>query len=103
HLRVPADAPRASLERLVNGLRLLTIAPEVPGALELISWLASRGARVSIGHSAATFDEARAGYAAGATSTTHLFNAMTGVDHRAPGVAVAALLDDAVFVELIAD
>ena len=58
---------------------------------------------VSVGHSAATAEEARAGYAAGATSTTHLFNAMSGVDHRAPGVAVAALLDDAAYVELIAD
>ena len=48
----------------------------------------------SVGHSAATFEQARAGFDAGATSTTHLFNAMTGVDHRAPGVAVAALLDD---------
>jgi N-acetylglucosamine-6-phosphate deacetylase len=57
----------------------------------------------SVGHSAATLDEARAGYAAGATSTTHLFNAMTGIDHRAPGLAVAALLDDAACVELIAD
>jgi N-acetylglucosamine-6-phosphate deacetylase len=57
----------------------------------------------SIGHSAANFDEARAGYEAGGTSTTHLFNAMSGVDHRAPGVAVAALLDDAAYVELIAD
>ena len=57
----------------------------------------------SIGHSRATLEQARAGYAAGARSTTHLFNAMTGVDHHAPGVAVAALLDDAVFVELIAD
>jgi N-acetylglucosamine-6-phosphate deacetylase len=56
-----------------------------------------------LGHSAATFDEARAGYAAGAASTTHLFNAMTGVDHHAPGLAVAALTDDAAYVELIAD
>ena len=57
----------------------------------------------SVGHSAATFEQARAGFDAGATSTTHLFNAMTGVDHRAPGVAVAALLDDDAYVELIAD
>ena len=81
----------------------MTIAPELPGATDLISWLADRGVMTSIGHSRATLEEARAGYAAGARSTTHLFNAMSGVDHHAPGVAVAALLDDAVFVELIAD
>ena len=82
----------------------MTIAPELSGALELIALAARRaGSAVSIGHSAATVEEARAGYAAGATSTTHLFNAMSGVDHRAPGVAVAALLDDAAYVELIAD
>jgi N-acetylglucosamine-6-phosphate deacetylase len=57
----------------------------------------------SLGHSAATAAEGRAGYAAGATSTTHLFNAMTGVDHKAPGLAVAALLTDDAAVELIAD
>ena len=102
-LRVPAGAAEASLLSLVDGLRLLTIAPELPGALELIRWLAERGVASSLGHSAATLDEARAGYAAGATSTTHLFNAMSGLDHRAPGLALAALLDDGVFVELIAD
>ncbi len=102
-LQVPADVPRATLEPLIDGLRLLTIAPELPGAIELIRWLRDRGAAVSIGHSAATDEQAQAGYEAGATSTTHLFNAMSGVDHRAPGVAVAALLDDAVYVELIAD
>jgi N-acetylglucosamine-6-phosphate deacetylase len=103
HLREPAGTPPASLEALVDDLRLLTIAPELPGAIDLIRWLNERGTTVSIGHSAALLDEARAGYAAGARSTTHLFNAMTGIDHRAPGVAVAALLDDAVYVELIAD
>ena len=56
-----------------------------------------------MGHSAATLDEALAGYAAGGTTTTHLFNAMVGLDHRAPGLAAAALLDDDAFVELIAD
>jgi N-acetylglucosamine-6-phosphate deacetylase len=102
-LRVPADVPRETLEPLVDGLRLLTIAPELPGAVELIAWLRQRGVATSIGHSAATFDEASGGYRAGGTSTTHLFNAMSGVDHRAPGLAVAALLDDAAYVELIAD
>jgi N-acetylglucosamine-6-phosphate deacetylase len=81
----------------------VTIAPELPGALDLIDWLRERGVAVSLGHSAATADQARAGYAAGASSTTHLFNGMTGVDHRAPGLALAALLDDAAYVELIAD
>ena len=103
HLRAPADVPRAQVEPLVAGMRVITMAPELPGALELIRWLAERGVAVSLGHSAATFDEARAGYAAGARATTHLFNAMTGVEHRAPGLAVAALLDDEVYVELIAD
>jgi N-acetylglucosamine-6-phosphate deacetylase len=103
HLQVPADVARTALEPLTDGLRLLTIAPELPGALDLIRWLRDRGVATSIGHSAATLDEARAGYAAGARSTTHLFNAMSGVDHRSPGVAVAALLDDDVYVELIAD
>ena len=103
HLRSPADVQRAEIEPLVDGLRLVTVAPELPGAPELIAWLRERGATVSVGHSAATLEEARAGFTAGASSTTHLFNAMTGVDHRAPGVAVAALLDDAVYVELIAD
>jgi N-acetylglucosamine-6-phosphate deacetylase len=103
HLQIPADVPPAALEPLLDGLRLLTIAPELPGAIELIGWLRDRDVAVSIGHSAATAEEARAGYAAGATSTTHLFNAMTGIDHRAPGVALAALLEDAAYVELIAD
>jgi N-acetylglucosamine-6-phosphate deacetylase len=103
HLQAPADVSRAALEPLIDGLRLLTIAPELPGATDLIRWLHERGVAISIGHSAATLAEARAGYDAGARSTTHLFNAMSGVDHHSPGVAVAALLDDAVYVELIAD
>ena len=103
HLQVPARVPHQTLEPLVDGLRLLTIAPELPGATDLIGWLRDRGVATSIGHSAATHEEARDGFEAGATSTTHLFNAMSGVDHRAPGVALAALLDDEAYVELIAD
>ena len=103
HLRVPADVPRADLEPMLDGLRLMTIAPELPGAVELIGWLRERGVATSMGHSAADLDQSLAGFAAGARSTTHLFNAMTGVDHHAPGLAVAALGADSVYVELIAD
>ncbi len=102
-LRNPADVPRAQVEPLVDSMRVITMAPELPGALDLIRWLNARGVAVSLGHSAATFDEAVAGYAAGAPTTTHIFNAMTGIEHRAPGLAVAALTDDDVYVELIAD
>jgi N-acetylglucosamine-6-phosphate deacetylase len=103
HLLIPADVPFSDLEPLVDGLRLMTVAPELPGAIELIRWLRERGVACSMGHSAATLDEARAGYAAGGTTTTHLFNAMSGVDHHLPGLAVAALGNDAAYVELIAD
>jgi N-acetylglucosamine-6-phosphate deacetylase len=103
HLRTPGDIAHPALEPLIDGLRLITVAPELPGAVELIRWLHEQDVAVSIGHSAATMVETLAGYAAGATSTTHLFNAMSGIHHHSPGVAAAALLDDAVFVELIAD
>ena len=97
------DPASGALDVLVDGLRLITVAPERPGALALIRWLRDRGVVVSLGHSAADLAEARAGHAAGATSTTHLFNGMARFEHRAPGLAIAALTDDEVFVELIAD
>lgn len=103
HLRAPADVPLSEMEPWLDGLRLVTIAPELPGALERIAWFDERGVVVSLGHSDADVETARRGYDAGATSTTHLFNAMTGIDHRAPGLALAALLDDSAYVELIAD
>jgi len=103
YLLSPAEVPHEDLEPLLDGLRLTTMAPELAGATKLIAWLREQGIATSLGHSAATVEEAMAGYAAGATSTTHLFNAMSGVDHHHPGLAVAALADDAVYVELIAD
>jgi N-acetylglucosamine-6-phosphate deacetylase len=103
YLRVPDDVTRDEVAALLDSCRVITVAPELPGALELIAWLDSAGVRVSVGHSAATFEVTRAAYAAGAISTTHLFNAMGGLDHRAPGVALAALLDDSAYTELIAD
>jgi N-acetylglucosamine-6-phosphate deacetylase len=103
YLAAPADVAWSEIEPLLDGLRLTTIAPEIPGGMELISRLRERGVRVSIGHSAADLATTLAGYDAGGTTTTHLFNAMSGVDHHAPGVAVAALGRDDVYVELIAD
>ena len=99
----PADVPWSDIEPLVEGLAVMTVAPEIPGGLELIRRLTSLGVRISIGHSAADVAGAVAGYEAGGVTTTHLFNGMTGVDHRSPGVAVAAMTRDAAWVELIAD
>ena len=103
HIASPLEVPRSRLEGWLDGWRIATVAPEIDGGLELIAWLHERGVVPSLGHSAATADEARAGYAAGAGTTTHVFNAMSGVDHRTPGLAVAALLADDAAVELIAD
>jgi N-acetylglucosamine-6-phosphate deacetylase len=102
-LRTPAALDPAIVDAALAGLRIMTIAPELPGSLALIERLAALGIAPSIGHSAATLQEALAGYAAGGLTTTHLFNAMTGVDHRSPGLAVAALTEDRAYVELIAD
>jgi N-acetylglucosamine-6-phosphate deacetylase len=99
----PDDVPLADLEPLIGGLRLTTVAPEAPGALTLIRWLDEHGVKVSLGHSVATATEAEAGFDAGATSSTHLFNAMSRIDHHQPGLAVVALTRDDTFVELIAD
>ena len=102
-LRAPADVSPETIETLTDGLRLLTVAPELAGATDLIGALSRAGVAVSLGHSAALVDQARKAFAAGATSTTHLFNAMSGFEHRSPGLAVAALLEDDAYVELIAD
>ena len=104
-LRTPADLDPAVIERVLDGLRIMTIAPELPGSPALIARLAERGIVTSLGHSQATLAEAQAGYAAAGrrVTTTHLFNAMSGIDHRNPGLAVAALVDDDAYAELIAD
>ena len=102
HLRTPDAAFAAGWSREA-GVAIVTIAPELPGALELIRELAARGVVVSIGHSNATLDEARAGIDAGARYSTHLFNAMPALDHRRPGIAAAVLADERVTVGMIPD
>jgi N-acetylglucosamine-6-phosphate deacetylase len=98
-------ADDACFERMLAlpRLRLVTLAPERPGALDRIRRLVARGVAVSLGHTAADLDEMRAGIDAGAGLVTHLYNAMTGFSHRAPGALGAALLDPRVALGLIAD
>lgn len=86
-----------------RGIRIATVAPELPGADELIAELVRSGVRVSLGHSQATAEEARRAARAGASGATHLFNAMSGVHHREAGLATFALSDDALVTEIIGD
>lgn len=82
---------------------LMTIAPELPGAIDLIRHATARGVRISIGHSDALAAQAHAGIAAGAVSATHTFNAMRRLDQREPGILGAVLSQDSLFAELICD
>jgi N-acetylglucosamine-6-phosphate deacetylase len=86
-----------------GAIRLVTLAPERPGALALIHRLRKAGVAVSLGHTDATFEQTVAGIDAGATLVTHLFNAMSPLHHRAPGAVGAALADDRITIMLIAD
>lgn len=99
------DPDRALLEELLRlgGVTTVTLAPELPGALELVDAARAAGAVVSVGHSAATADEAGAAFARGAETVTHLFNAMSGIAAREPGVAGAALARPGVTIQLIVD
>jgi N-acetylglucosamine-6-phosphate deacetylase len=96
----------AAVEQLLTAgggaVRMVTLAPELPGGLDAVGRLADAGVLVAIGHTDATYDEARAAIEAGARLGTHLFNAMRPLHHRDPG-PVGALLDAPVDVELIAD
>ena len=84
-------------------VRLMTVAPEVDGALPFIREATALGVAVSMGHTNATAREALAGVEAGVDHATHTFNAMTPLNHREPGVVGAALSDGRVYCELIAD
>jgi N-acetylglucosamine-6-phosphate deacetylase len=86
-----------------SGVRLVTLAPELPGALEVIHFLAQQGITASAGHSQASWEQAQAGFDAGITCGTHLFNTMPPLDHRAPGLAAALLTDPRVRFGIIVD
>ncbi|MFL6281454.1 MAG: N-acetylglucosamine-6-phosphate deacetylase [Vicinamibacterales bacterium] len=82
---------------------MVTIAPELDGALDLIRDLVRHGHQVSLGHSGASYDEALAGIEAGARQATHLFNRMTPINHRQPGLAAAVLDREEIVAEVVCD
>lgn len=105
----PADAIRppdlAEFAALcaAGPVRLITLAPEVPGAPELIAAARRREVVVVTGHTAADYDECEAGIATGITQATHTYNAMSGLHHRNPGTLGSVLSNDHVYAQLIAD
>ncbi len=104
----PANMAEPSIEvvdRLLAAgtIAHMTLAPERPGALDVIQRLVAAGVTVGIGHSDATAAEAHAAFDAGARSVTHLFNAQRPWSHRDPGIAGAALVRDDVFLTVIVD
>jgi N-acetylglucosamine-6-phosphate deacetylase len=103
-LRAPDIAVFDRLFEAAEGhVRLLTLAPDLPGAAELAAHATKLGVRVSVGHSNATAAETRSVLAAGAVSATHTFNAMRALDHREPGILGVVLTTDSLFAELICD
>ena len=103
-LSAPSDA---LVDRLLDAggghVRMVTVAPELPGGLDAIRRLTAAGVVAAVGHTDATYDQARAALDAGATVGTHLFNAMRGLHHREPGPVAALLEHPDAYVELIAD
>lgn len=101
------DPDPAEIEQVLAAaagtIRMVTIAPERPGALAAIEQFVDAGVVVAVGHTEATYEQTRAALAAGASVGTHLFNAMRPIDRREPGPVIALLEDSSVTVELITD
>ncbi len=102
HRRDPDPAELAAWRRRADVVAV-TLAPELPGALDVVKTLAAEGVLVSLGHSDATALDAHAGFDAGARSVTHLFNAMSPLRHREPGLPGAALARPDVILQLVLD
>ena len=96
-----------SLIKLIDGfediIKIITIAPELEGAVNIIHELSDKGIIASMGHSEASYAEAEAGFHAGARGITHIFNAMSGIHHREPGLAGFGLMNQEIYIEVIAD
>jgi N-acetylglucosamine-6-phosphate deacetylase len=105
--RIFIEPSYRSFEELIEGyediVKIIAVAPEMKGATVLIKKMSDRGMIVTMGHSDATFAEAEAGFQAGARGITHIFNAMRGFHHREPGIAGFGLLNQDIYIEVIAD
>ncbi len=97
----------SSFRRLVSGyedlIKIITIAPELPGALKVIEECVRMGIKVNMGHSDATFRQALEAKKAGVSGITHIFNAMRQFHHREPGIAGLGLTDSDLYIEVIGD
>src|SRR5215472_821940 len=102
---VPPSTERleAFWQASLGTIRMMTVAPEIPGAIETIHLARTLGIHSSLGHSDANYDQARAAIAAGARHATHTFNAMRALDHRDPGILGALLTDASVTADIIVD
>lgn len=103
-MNVPLAGDVALANRWMDMCRLVvaTVAPEIAGGIDVVEAMTARGCRVQIGHSLATAEETKAAFGRGMAGFTHLFNAMSGVDHRRPGVAAYALAHGH-YAEMISD
>jgi N-acetylglucosamine-6-phosphate deacetylase len=91
------------LEGFEDIVKIITVAPEIRGAIGIVKKVSGMGIMVSMGHSDATYAEAEDGFRAGARGITHIFNAMRGIHHREPGIAGFGLLNKDIYIEVIAD
>lgn len=103
-LRHPdADEMNRVLQKAGSLVRMVTLAPELPGGLEMVTFLKERGIVVAVAHSDATYEEAKEAFRIGASHVTHCFNGMRPIHHRDPGVVVAAMEEPHVSVQAIVD
>jgi N-acetylglucosamine-6-phosphate deacetylase len=104
HIRDPRiDELEGIIRASGNNVKVVALAPEIPGALETVSYLKSRGIKVSAGHTDANYNETKKGIDRGITLATHIFNGMRNFTHREPGVVGAVLTDERVYCEMICD
>jgi N-acetylglucosamine-6-phosphate deacetylase len=94
---------RKLLESFEDIVKIVTIAPELEGSLQLIKTMSNMGIIVALGHSDATYQETERAFHAGATGITHIFNTMGGFHHREPGITGFGLTNPDIYIELIAD